>query len=120
MRWYLETTEWADNTPNGEYLMNDSRSKVYAYRSPVTRDIKVFTTPLVISTRGRRFVVNAQQYKVTVDTEAEQGRTVPVQGSRGDTYQVTERLGAWTCTCSGFQFRGRCRHIEQVKGAQHA
>jgi len=38
-----------------------------------------------------------------------------VQGSKGDVYRVTELRGEWSCTCSGFKFRGDCRHIKGVQ-----
>ena len=40
-----------------------------------------------------------------------------VVGSKGDTYTVTNDRGAWTCTCAGFGFRRKCRHITEVKNA---
>lgn len=50
-----------------------------------------------------------------------------VKGSKGAEYQVhygrlygseLQRQGCeygWTCTCKGFQFRGTCKHVNQVK-----
>jgi len=52
-----------------------------------------------------------------------------VTGSKGDKYIVCfgrldgeERLRqgcdyGWTCTCKGFKFRGKCRHLTQVKAS---
>ena len=37
-----------------------------------------------------------------------------VRGSKGDEYVVSNASGRWTCTCSGFQFRKSCRHLESV------
>ncbi len=37
-----------------------------------------------------------------------------VEGSRGNKYQVTRDHRGWTCTCSGFQFRRRCRHVSEL------
>lgn len=113
MKWFLETTEWRDNTPNGVYLLNDSKSKMYAYRSPATQDIKVFSNPIKIDIRGRRFVINPVQFKTALKDEEPQGRTWTVKGSKGDEYQVSEVNGNYSCSCSGFKFRSRCRHIEQ-------
>ena len=44
-----------------------------------------------------------------------QGRAWAVQGSKGQTYNVRERGGLWTCECKGYEFRRKCRHIEGVK-----
>ncbi len=38
-----------------------------------------------------------------------------VTGSKGDKYVVTTIDGNTTCTCPGFQFRHKCKHVE--KGA---
>jgi hypothetical protein len=37
-----------------------------------------------------------------------------VQGSKGNTYTVTVENGKATCTCSGFQFRRICKHIQEL------
>jgi hypothetical protein len=115
MKWYAETTQWRDGTRNGIYLMNDSRSKVYAFRSPVTKDIKVFANPLRIDIRGRKFQINPVQYKHSLTTEPVEGRSWSVSGSKGNVYTVTENAGQWSCTCQGFVFRNRCKHIEELK-----
>ena len=41
--------------------------------------------------------------------------TYDVVGSKGNTYTVTNDRGAWTCTCAGFGFRRKCRHITEIK-----
>jgi hypothetical protein len=46
------------------------------------------------------------------------GRRWTVTGSKGDNYIVSEQNGQWSCSCSGFTFRGRCRHVEDIKTAQ--
>lgn len=112
MKWYLETTEWRDATANGVYLLNDSKSKMYAYRSPLTKDIKVFRNPIKIDIRGRRFLLNETQYKTKVAAEVPEGRTWTVKGSKGDEYQITEHSGNLSCTCTGFRFRGDCKHVK--------
>lgn len=35
-------------------------------------------------------------------------------GSKGDTYTVTREGRRATCTCTGFQFRKKCKHIDEV------
>lgn len=41
-----------------------------------------------------------------------------VEGSKGDKYTVSSGMGTWHCTCSGFGFRRRCKHIESIKAKQ--
>jgi hypothetical protein len=74
----------------------------------------VFRNPIRIDTRGRKFVINPVQYPTGVKAEVPEGRTWVVKGSRGDEYKVSEVNGNLSCTCSGFRFRGSCRHIKEV------
>ena len=116
MKWFAETTEWADaSTPNGVYLLDDSKSKMYAFRPFGTGKIKVFKNPIRIETRGRKFVVNPVQFKTQVDEEVPEGRVFTVKGSKGDEYRVSELNGEYSCTCSGFRFRAKCKHTESVR-----
>lgn len=115
MKWFAETTNWKDSTPNGIYLLDDSKSKMYAYRSPRDAKIKVFKNPIRIDVRGRKFVINPEQFKANVQDEQPQGRVWEVKGSKGDVYKVSESGGNFSCTCSGFKFRGRCKHEESIR-----
>lgn len=38
-----------------------------------------------------------------------------IAGSRGAEYEVTVGPGKKSCTCPGFTFRGKCKHVEQVE-----
>ncbi len=40
-----------------------------------------------------------------------------VQGSRGNTYTVSDNGGTWTCSCPGFGWRRKCKHVEAQKNA---
>ena len=40
-----------------------------------------------------------------------------VKGSKGNDYTVSVTDGIWSCTCAGFGFRRKCRHITEVKDA---
>ena len=44
-------------------------------------------------------------------------RTYEVQGSTGNTYTVTQDGDTWTCTCPGFGWRRKCKHVEAQKNA---
>ena len=40
-----------------------------------------------------------------------------VKGSRGADYRVSLRQGQWSCTCPGFGWRRRCKHVEEKQAA---
>jgi hypothetical protein len=115
MKWFAETTDYRDAIKNGVYLLDDSRSKMYAFRSPVTNSIKVFRNPIRMDMRGRKFMVNPVQFPTQVAEPEPEGRVWTVTGSKGATYQVNEVRGDWSCTCSGFKFRGDCKHVKELR-----
>ena len=115
MKWFAETTDYRDAIKNGVYLLDDSKSKMYAFRSPVTDSIKVFRNPIRMDMRGRKFMVNPVQFKTQVSAPEPEGRTWTVKGSKGDEYKITELAGHLNCTCSGFRFRGECKHVKSIQ-----
>jgi hypothetical protein len=114
MKWFAETTDYGDTVPNGIYLLDDSKTKMYAFRPGRTGKIKVFLNAIKIETRGRKFVINPVQFQTGLQEPEPEGRVWIVKGSKGDEYRVSELNGNLSCTCSGFKFRGKCRHIEGV------
>jgi len=116
MKWFAETTVWSDTAmPNGVYLLDDGKSKMYAFRPQGAGEIKVFRNPIRIDTRGRKFVINPEQFVTSVKAPEPEGRVWEVHGSKGDVYKVTELRGEYSCTCSGFRFRGDCKHVKNMK-----
>ena len=114
MKWFAETTDYKDSVPNGIYLLDDSKSKMYAFR-PAAGEIKTFRNPIRIDVRGRKFVINPVQFKTKLKEEEPEGRVWTVKGSKGDEYKVSELNGNWSCTCSGFKFRGDCKHVKELR-----
>ena len=114
MKWFAETTDYKDTTPNGIYLLDDGKSKMYAFKPFSTGIVKVFKNPIRIDTRGRKFAVNSVQFNTPLREPEPEGRVIEVQGSKGDVYKVTELNGNYSCTCSGFRFRGDCKHAKSV------
>jgi hypothetical protein len=126
MNFFLETTLW-DNAaiPNHTYLLTDDKSRMVAYIPLGKTQVFTFKTPIKFSTRGRKFqkIDNSFGYVMpsiakTTDSTAlaatSTARTIMVQGSTGKSYTLTEQGKSWTCTCSGFSFRGKCKHLESV------
>jgi hypothetical protein len=114
MKWFAETTDYRDAVPNGIYLLDDARTRMYAFR-PASGEIKTFKRFIRIDTRGRKFVINPVQFETRLQEEEPEGRFWVVKGSKGDEYKITELNGNLACTCSGFRFRGQCRHVENIR-----
>jgi len=117
MKWFAETTDYKDKVPNGIYLLDDSKTKMYAFKPRGADDIKTFKNFIRIDTRGRKFVVNPVQFATGLKEPEPEGRFWIVKGSKGDEYKVTELNGNYSCTCSGFKFRGKCKHEETISVA---
>ena len=127
MKYYLETTVYADGTAkNGHYYLSDDKMYMVAYQAPGQTEYKRFKSPIRIDKRGRTFKVVApgepdsvyivKSADIALQTPSKpQNDAIPVTGSNGATYYVTKRGATLTCTCSGFQFRHKCKHIESLK-----
>jgi hypothetical protein len=114
MKWFAETTDYRDKVPNGIYLLDDAKTRMYAFR-PASGEIKTFKHFIRIDTRGRRFVINPVQFETRLREPEPEGRSWIVKGSKGNEYKITELNGNLACTCSGFRFRGQCRHVENIR-----
>ena len=112
MRALKEISEWAgvSRQINHTYLIDD-RDNIIAYKK-WHKGKPIFSTgKFPLNKRYRKFVeVDAAQFKYTApDTKA---NTKIVIGSKGDKYIVN--LDEKTCSCNGFKFRGKCKHINFV------
>jgi hypothetical protein len=117
MPWFQEVTKWADGVERKHhYLLNDSRSKMYAF-VPQQGDLKVFRNAIRIDIRGRKFVPIQDQWNVKITAEPPPGDVWTVTGSRGDQYQVNRQGTNWRCTCTGFKYHGRCKHVDQIQNS---
>lgn len=104
---FLEVTEWEGNTPNHIYLLEGDKAIAYIKRG--TTEPFYFSKPWNMDKRGRKFQKVEPSPFAAVKTDPE---LVEVKGSRGETYYVnpTEK----TCSCPGFKFRGKCKHVDSV------
>ncbi len=107
-----EVTEWnvEYKTPNHDYLLDGDR--IVAYRPWGTAEIRVLSGKIKLDRRGRKFVKLAENPFKYIEQPQAQPLVVEVKGSKGNSYYVNKEEG--TCTCPGFQFRGKCKHVEQV------
>jgi hypothetical protein len=107
----LETTVWENvaRQPNHIYLFDGQKAVAYIKWGEGAPEY--FSKPMTIDKRGRKFVkADARLFKVV-----KQSTTVEVKGSKGNSYFVD--IDTKTCTCPGFNFRGACKHITEVCGA---
>jgi hypothetical protein len=112
MKVLKEVTKWAEPAArNHVYFVDDSRSKMFAYVQDGAGTPFKFKNPIRIDTRGRKFVEVPNSWNFGTEDVAV-GKSWQVIGSRGDVYTVIEDHGNLTCTCSGFKFRGECKHIK--------
>lgn len=115
MKFLQETTEWKDSAPNHLYVMDDSKERMLAYRPVGKTDFMIFKKPIRIDTRGRKFAEVKNTFGFKLEEEVPEGKQHKVIGSKGELYTVTELRGEFSCTCTGFKFKGKCKHSEMMK-----
>lgn len=118
MKFYAETTKWPDGIANGTYLLNDSKTKMYAYVRPGAAEVKRFNRPITIDARGRTFVLVNNTFDFEIAEPVAQNPRWEVAGSKGEIYVVEKVENSYNCSCTGFRFRGDCKHAKQI-GAQN-
>lgn len=112
MKFYQETTKFSDNITNGVYLLDDAKEKMYAYVAPGTGIVKTFQRPIRIDSRGRSFKAVKNTFEYMIPVEIAENPRWEIAGSKGNKYIVEQTASGLTCTCSGFRFRGDCKHVK--------
>lgn len=110
-----ETTNWADNTPNHVYFMDDSKERMYAYVTRGSMDVFKFRSPIRIDTRGRSFVTVPNIWNFDIKEVTTNKSKWEFTGSRGDKYIVTKEDNVYNCTCPGYKYRGECKHVKELE-----
>jgi hypothetical protein len=94
--------------------------------------VKSFLPPTIVETHsGRWMVANGEWLAIPKNVTLDMVRVawvkdIPVKktyinnkwkvkGSKGDTYTVSITNNQWNCTCSGFGFRRKCKHVDEIK-----
>lgn len=95
-----EITQW--EWKNHTYFVNDKMDKLLGYQ-PDGEKAVMFDNPMDFSTSKRKFT------KIREELEANVERIV---GSSGNVYFVSTMTdGTKVCSCMGYKYHGRCRHI---------
>jgi len=121
MKFFQETTQWdTPGAPNHIYYLSDDKSKMVGYIKQGTTVLQKFKRPISISTKGRKFTVVAVKgepdsvYFTPTPEYVSTNIVAKIAGSTGKTYEVSKHGENLSCTCSGFQFRRKCKHVDQV------
>ena len=105
MKLMMETTVFAGaKMPNHSYMLNDAGIAI-GYRKFSAGEVVRFRTPLRLDIRGRTF-------RLVDDLGSDDpvsSNIVEVAGSGTNVYSVD--LDRKQCSCTGFSFRGTCKHI---------
>jgi queuine/archaeosine tRNA-ribosyltransferase len=119
MKYFKEITDWGSATAqNHTYYLNDDKTKMVGYIKQGTTDLFKFKRPIRIDLRGRKFI-ELKDKKTESDSvyfgvkEQPKTNVITVKGSNGKEYFIEKVGNRYTCTCPGFTFRGKCKHVEQ-------
>lgn len=113
-----EVSEWdADYKCNHTYLLNGD--KVVAYIKQGGTEVIVLNHQIRIEKRYRKFIeVQNQALSILIPNETPKNIRVFNVQSKDKVYTVelNSAKNKYTCSCTGFTFRGKCKHIDAVKG----
>jgi predicted nucleic acid-binding Zn finger protein len=114
-----ETTVWSDGSnANHTYLLEGT--KIVAYAKFGGDEVQVLKTQIKIDKRYRTFV-KTKHYgleKFIKKTPIKSNTRVFKVVSKTKEYFVELSDYNYTCTCTGFNFRGKCKHITAVVETQ--
>jgi hypothetical protein len=107
MQAVIEVTKWdMESQPNHTYLLDSD--KIHAFIPMGKTEPHYFNTPMKMDMKGRKF----QELKINPFKVTTKSTLIEVKGSKGNTYFIDPDKG--TCSCSGFKFRGTCKHIKDL------
>ena len=116
-----ETTVWSDGSnANHTYLLDGS--KIIAYAKYSDNSVQVLRTQIKIDKRYRTFI-KAKHFgleNIIKSSPTKSNIRVFKVKSKEKEYFVELSDYNYTCTCTGFNFRGKCKHIDAVAKKQQS
>ena len=113
-----EVSQWdADYKCNHTYLLNGD--KIVAYIKQGATEVNILNHQMRIDKRYRKFIeVKNQALSILIPSETPKNIRVFNVQSKDKVYTVELNTvkNKYTCSCTGFTFRGKCKHIDAVKG----
>lgn len=113
MKFFQEITP-GDQYQNHTYLLSDNKEYMHGYIPLGSDRLRVFASKYRFDTKGRKFKEVANTWGWVEPGETPKTERWEIKGSKGDVYTVEREDGELKCSCSGFRFRGKCKHIDQV------
>lgn len=112
-----EVTEWKCDfqVANNTYLL-DNKGKIIAYAKSSNDEIITLSKPIGLDKRYRKFIkVNHIGLSKILSKVTDNNRIFKVK-SKDKEYTVTldNDTQLLSCTCTGYTFRGKCKHIDAV------
>lgn len=114
-----ETTVWSDGSSvNHTYLLDGN--KIVAYAPWHGAEVRIQKTQIALDKRYRKFEksYHVGLSKLIKSQPKDPNKKVFKVQSGEKEYFVTILGSKMTCTCTGFNFRGKCKHITAVVESQ--
>lgn len=113
-----EVSDWKVDfrVPNHTYLLNDSGG-IIAYALYGGNEIRLMKNGSIkLDKRNRKFVkTNHSGLAKLIKNEKPEVGVRRFKVKSGDReYTILIKDGGYSCTCTGYNFRGKCKHIEAV------
>lgn len=113
-----EVSQWdADYKCNHTYLLNGD--KIVAYIKQGDTEVNILNHQMRIDKRYRKFIeVQNQALSILIPAETPKNIRVFNVQSKDKVYTVELNTvkNKYTCSCTGYTFRDKCKHIDAVKG----
>lgn len=100
-----EITNWGN--ANHTYIVDNSKSKLLGYIPEGNGNRIMFNVPMNFSTSKRKFEIIER-----IEDEPDASVTKFVSSS-GNVYYIKNEDGYYSCSCIGFKYHGKCKHINQ-------
>jgi hypothetical protein len=111
MKFFQEITP-GDAYPNHVYMLSDSKEFMYGYVKQGTVELTTFRERYRFGTKARKFTEVPNIYGYTEAPLVNTADRWEVAGSTGNRYIVERENGVLKCSCSGFQFKRKCKHTQ--------
>lgn len=104
--------KFRDVVTNGKVVENDRLTPVGSFSITTGRK----EHPIAIIALRNVVKIESAGKTLVASIKKTAPKTWKVKSSNGkETYTVTNNAGAWSCTCVGFQYHRRCKHIMSKK-----